>query len=157
MEREHHYKATIEWAGNLGSGTSGYKAYDRAHTIDIAGKTQIAASSDPNFRGDPAKHNPEDLLLSSISGCHMLWYLHFCAVNGIIVTAYRDNAEGTLTMEKDGKGRFTSITLKPQVTITDPAKRDQAIALHHDANAFCFIAQSVNFPVGHEAEILIAE
>ncbi|MBP2293438.1 OsmC family protein [Azospirillum rugosum] len=144
---DHRYSATVTWTGNQGTGTSGYKAYSRDHDIAIPGKPAIAGSSDPAFRGDATRHNPEDLLVASLSACHMLWYLHLCAVNGIAVTAYRDDASGTMT-EGDGRpGRFTEVTLRPHVTIapgSDPAKAD---SLHHEAHEQCFVANSVNFPV----------
>jgi organic hydroperoxide reductase OsmC/OhrA len=96
MAREHHYAVTVEWTGNQGTGTSGYKAYSRAHEIRVAGKPPIPASSDPSFRGDPARYNPEDLLVASLSNCHMLWYLHLCSTAGIVVTGYIDEAQGTM-------------------------------------------------------------
>lgn len=150
---DHRYSATVTWTGNQGSGTSGYKAYSRDHDIAIPGKPVIAGSSDPAFRGDATRHNPEDLLVASVSACHMLWYLHLCAVNGVAVTAYRDDASGTMTEGDGGPGRFTEVTLRPHVTIaagSDPAKAD---SLHHEAHGQCFVANSVNFPIKVEARI----
>src|SRR5688572_17859166 len=115
--KEHIYKATITWTGNQGMGTSEYKAYSRNHTISAVGKKDIEGSSDPSFRGDKSRYSPEDLLLDSISACHMLWYLHVCTVNGVIVTAYTDNATGVMVEEKDGSGQFTAATLNPIVTV----------------------------------------
>ena len=117
--------------------------------------TEIAGSSDPAFRGDPARWNPEELLLASVSACHKLWYLHFCAVSGVVVTDYVDHAEGTMVTEPEGDGRFTEIVLKPQVTI---GAGDAALAekLHHDAHEKCFIANSVNFPIRCEAAVTAA-
>ena len=156
MSKSHRYATTLAWTGNTGEGTAGYRGYERAHEIAVDGKPEILASSDPSFRGDPARWNPEELLLASISSCHQLWYLHLCAVNGVVVTAYRDEAVATMVEGETGGGRFESATLRPHVTITagsDPAK---ALALHHDANAKCFVANSLNFSVGHEATVAVA-
>jgi organic hydroperoxide reductase OsmC/OhrA len=153
MAREHRYSVTIEWTGNQGTGTSNYKAYSRAHEIRIAGKPPIPASSDPAFRGDPARHNPEDLLVASLSGCHMLWYLHLCATAGIVVTEYVDHAEGTMVESPDGSGRFAGVVLKPQITLKPGADLAKAREFHMTAHKMCFIANSVNFPVTHEPEI----
>lgn len=147
--KQHTYSATLRWTGNQGTGTSDYKAYSRNHTIATAGKKDIEGSSDAAFRGDKTRHTPEDLLLDSISACHMLWYLHLCAVNGVIVLAYEDHATAIMTEEKDGSGQFTEATLHPAVTVQHESMIAQANALHHEANKMCFIARSVNFPVHH--------
>ena len=107
QEKTHHYNATVTWTGNAGSGTSGYTAYSREHTIEVPGKPEILASADPTFQGDPARHNPEDLLVASLSGCHMLCYLGLCAKHGIVVTGYVDSAEGTTREQVDGSGSFS--------------------------------------------------
>ena len=146
----HHYKAGVTWTGNLGNGTKSYTSYERSHLINIEGKPVILGSSDPAFRGDKTKHNPEDLLLASLSACHMLTYLHLCAVAGIVVTDYVDKAEATMVETPDGGGHFTEVILKPVVTITNESLIDKANQLHHEANKLCFIARSCNFPVKHE-------
>ncbi len=156
MNKEHQYSVKVTWTGNTGAGTRNYKDFERSHTISVPGKPEIAGSSDPAFRGDKGKHNPEDLLLASISSCHMLWYLHLCAVAGVVVTDYTDNATATMVEAPDGSGRFTGVTLHPVVTITDAAMQDKADLLHKEANWKCFIANSVNFEVGHEARYIIA-
>ena len=148
--KQHSYSATITWTGNQGTGTSDYKAYSRNHIISAAGKKDIEGSSDPSFRGDKSRYSPEDLLLDSISACHMLWYLHLCAVNGVIVLAYEDNATAIMQEEKDGSGQFSEATLNPRVTVHDESMISKANALHHEANKLCFIARSVNFPVHHK-------
>ena len=153
MAREHRYVVTIEWTGDQGTGTSHYRAYSRAHEIRVTGKPPIPASSDPGFRGDPARYNPEDLLVASLSGCHMLWYLHLCATAGIVVTGYIDQAEGTMVENPDGSGRFASVVLKPQITLKPGADLAKAHALHATAHQMCFIANSVNFLVTHEPTI----
>ncbi|MBW8282397.1 MAG: OsmC family protein [Rhizobium sp.] len=145
--KQHEYSVTVTWTGNRGTGTSGYRDYSRDHVISANGKPDIAGSSDPAFRGDSERWNPEELLVGAISACHKLWYLHFCAVSGVVVTEYEDHAEGTMVMDEVGSGRFTDVVLKPRVTITE--KSDPAVAeeLHGDAHEKCFIANSVNFPV----------
>lgn len=148
--KEHHYRATITWTGNKGTGTDHYQNYERSHNIIIENKAIIEGSSDPAFRGDKSLHNPEDMLLSSLSSCHMLWYLHFCSVNNIIVINYNDTAEGIMLEENDGKGRFTEVTLHPHVTVQNQDMVELAIALHKKASEYCFIANSVNFPVIHK-------
>lgn len=146
MKGQHHYTLTVQWTGNRGQGTTGYADYDRSHLISIANKPDILGSSDTPFRGDATRHNPEDMLVSSLSTCHMLWYLHLCADAGVIVTGYTDNPEGTLQEMPEG-GRFTQVTLRPLVTVKDAAMVDKANELHQIAHQKCFIANSVNFPV----------
>ncbi len=150
MEKQHHYVATIQWTGNQGSGTKDYKSYSRDHIILVNNKVEIKASSDPAFRGDPSRHNPEELLVASISACHMLWYLHLCTEAGVIVTTYADKAEGIMNETTTGKGYFSEVVLNPIVTVTDQKMIATANALHKEANAFCFIANSVNFQVHHK-------
>lgn len=153
--KEHNYQATIEWTGNKGEGTSDYKSYERSHSININGKAVIEASSDSSFRGDPSKHNPEELFLASLSSCHMLWFLHLCTVAGVIVTDYVDKALGTMLEEKDGKGRFTEVILNPEVTVTEERMATKLDSIHQKANQMCFIANSCNFPVKHIATYII--
>src|ERR1051325_1935185 len=151
MPREHHYRLTVTWTGNLGSGTSNYKAYSRNHEIQIEGKaTPLAGSSDASFRGDPTRYTPEELLVASLSSCHMLWFLHLCADAGIEVTEYRDTASGCMREHSDGSGEFTSVTLRPHAVLADAARRQETCALHDKAHELCFIARSVSFPVKHE-------
>jgi organic hydroperoxide reductase OsmC/OhrA len=157
MKKEHYYNATIQWTGNTGDGTSNYRSYERTHTISIQGKQTIQGSSDPAFRGDAAKYNPEDLLISSLSACHMLWYLHFCSEAGVIVLNYVDNATGIMVETENGSGHFTEVTLHPTVTVAEASMHDKAYELHYKAHTFCFIANSVNFPVKHNAQINIKD
>lgn len=153
MAREHHYALQLRWTGNKGEGTAGYRDYDRTHEISIEGKPVLTGSADPAFLGDPSLHNPEDLLVASLAACHMLWYLHLCADAGIVVTGYEDNASGTMEQQA-GKAHFTSVVLKPKVTITTGGDVEKAEKLHERASELCFIARSVNFPISHEASIL---
>jgi organic hydroperoxide reductase OsmC/OhrA len=156
-EREHHYRVTTTWTGNLGPGTADYRAYSRNHEIKILGKrTPLEASSDQAFRGDPARYTPEELLVASLSSCHMLWYLHLCADSGIVVIEYEDAATGTMQEHPDGSGEFTKVTLRPRVVITDSASIAKAIALHQQAHSLCFISRSVNFAVAYEPVVVAA-
>lgn len=155
---EHHYAVTIDWTGNTGAGTAGYRGYERRHEIAVPGaaKPPIAGSSDPAFRGDAARWNPEELLVASLAACHQLWYLHLCADAGIVVVAYHDAAEGVMREAADGSGRFARVVLRPQVTVAAGTDVERARALHARAHARCFIASSVGFPVTHEPEIRTA-
>lgn len=155
MERQHQYTLTVKWTGNNGSGTSDYKSYSRAHTVLIANKSDILCSSDPAFRGDKTKHNPEELFVASLSTCHMLWYLHLCAQAGVIVTDYVDNASGIMAENADGSGRFVEVILNPVVTVTDSMMISEANKLHKQANELCFIANSVIFPVSHNPHAMV--
>lgn len=145
----HHYSATINWTGNTGNGTQNYTVYTRDHIISVHGKPEICASSDPAFRGDPTRYNPEELLLASLSSCHMLWYLHLCSQNGVIVTEYTDTATAVMEETTDGSGKFASAMLNPRVVVQHTSMIEKANELHAKANAMCFIANSCNFPVHH--------
>ncbi|PRX54597.1 OsmC family protein [Flagellimonas meridianipacifica] len=149
MKREHNYFTTIRWTGNQGKGTSNYKAFERSYIVSVDNKPDIHGSSDPAFRGDRTKYNPEELLLASLSSCHMLWYLHLCSEAGINVIDYTDNAHATMVETPDGGGRFSKVVLNPRVTISDSSIIERAKKLHLKANEFCFIANSVNFKVDH--------
>ncbi len=157
MNKQHHFTATVLWTGNLGNGTAEYKAYSRNHDISVDGKPTINASSETVFRGDPSRHTPEDLLVSSLSGCHMLWYLHLCATHHVVVTDYVDHAVGVMEENPDGSGQFTSVTLRPRVTVADHTMVEKARSLHADAHRMCFVARSVNFPLQHIPEIICYE
>lgn len=157
MSKDHNYKLTVKWTGNKGSGTSDYKVYERSHQISVENKPDISGSSDPAFRGDKTKHNPEELLVASVSSCHLLWYLHLCAEAGVIVTDYVDNASGIMLETPDGGGHFTEVTLNPNVTVTEESMIEKANELHKRANELCFIANSVNFPVHHNPTFFVKE
>jgi organic hydroperoxide reductase OsmC/OhrA len=145
--KQHNYEIPVEWTGNTGEGTKTYRSYNRNYKISAAGKPEILGSSDPSFRGDPSRYNPEDLLVASLSACHMLSYLHLCAVNHITVLEYRDAALGLMEENTDGSAQFTHVTLRPTVTIATGDDEAKAKALHAQAHHLCFIARSVNFPV----------
>jgi organic hydroperoxide reductase OsmC/OhrA len=145
--KTHHYQVEVRWTGNTGEGTASYRAYDRAHEISVAGKPIILGSSDPAFRGDATRYNPEELLVASLSTCHMLWYLHLCADAKIVVTHYADHPTGIMTETKEGGGQFTEVILNPVVMVRAGSDLALAAQLHEKAHHLCFIANSVNFPV----------
>ena len=150
MLGEHSYVVRTEWTGDRGTGTSGYRDYDRSVTIEVDGKPTLAASADRPFRGDRTKWNPEDLLMAALSECHLLSYLHACVQAGVVVTGYRDEARGVMVQDGRGGGAFREVVLHPQVTVAEPSMVEAALAAHTQAHEWCFIANSVNFLVRHE-------
>jgi organic hydroperoxide reductase OsmC/OhrA len=151
---EHTYRLRLDWEGDPEVGTSDYQVYDRAYRISMAGKPALSGSADPAFRGNPARHNPEDLLLAALSACHMLSYLALCARRGVTVLEYSDEAEAVLTLTADGGGHFASATLHPRVRVAAPEQAPLARELHALAHETCFIASSCNFPVRHESTVV---
>ena len=151
-EKEHRYRSTVVWTGNTGAGTASYKSYERAHTISARGKPEIAGSCDKSFRGDASRWNPEDMLVASASTCHMLWYLHLCAVNDVVVLEYRDEPEGLMIEEANGSGAFSRIVLRPRIRLTATSDEQRARELHHEAHKMCFIANSVKCEIATEPE-----
>ncbi len=151
----HFYAVNIKWVGNTGAGTADYTKYLRDHVVSAIGKVDIAGSADPAFRGDPARWNPEETLVSSIATCHKLWYLHLCCDAGIVVTGYEDHATGEMTMNRDGSGQFSWVHLAPRVMIAKGGDTKLAKALHGKVGAVCFIARSMNFPIKHDAVIMV--
>ncbi|MFG6403417.1 MULTISPECIES: OsmC family protein [unclassified Microbacterium] len=156
MNPEHTYRLRATWTGDRGSGTSGYRDYDRSVTLDVVGKPVLLGSADVPFRGDPDRWNPEDLLLASLAECHLLSYLYACVKVGVVVVGYEDDASATLVEDGRGGGAFTEVVLHPRVTVADASMVDAATAAHVQANEWCFIANSVNFPVRHEPITLVA-
>lgn len=152
MQKTHRYNLNLTWTGNTGAGTSHYRAYERSHSISAGQKPAIHCSSDPAFRGDPTRYNPEEMLVAALSSCHMLWYLHLCADHGVVVTDYVDRPTGIMVETAEGGGHFTEVTLNPVVTVSDAAMLDKANELHHQANKLCFIANSCNFPIQHKPQ-----
>jgi len=149
--KQHNYTIKLTWTGNTGNGTANYRSYERSHVITGVNKPYLQGSSDPAFRGDATRYNPEELLVASLSSCHMLWFLHLCADNGIVVVDYVDEPVGVMVEAEDGSGRFSEVTLKPRVRVTKLEDLDVLEQLHYQANKLCFIANSVNFPVHHQA------
>jgi organic hydroperoxide reductase OsmC/OhrA len=150
MAHAHTYNATVMWTGAAQGPTAAYQSYSREYRVEIPGKPAFRGSADATFRGDPSLYNPEDLLVVALSSCHMLSYLADCARAGVKVVSYEDQASGTMAM-KDKRIRFTEVVLHPRVVIAADGDVDKALALHSQAHAECFIANSVNFPVHHEA------
>jgi organic hydroperoxide reductase OsmC/OhrA len=157
MGKDHHYSIFIKWTGNNGPGTTGYRSYERSHIIAGENKPDIPGSSDPDFRGDESRYSPEDLLVASLSSCHMLWYLHLCADSGIVVVGYEDHAKGIMIEESNGSGRFKEVVLNPVVTVSENSMIPMANELHKRANELCFIANSCNFPVHHQSVCQVSE
>ncbi|MES2560170.1 MAG: OsmC family protein [Bacteroidota bacterium] len=147
MQHEHHYKLTATWKGNKGTGTSNVRMYDRSHTVTIAGKPELFLTTDNPAVGDKTKLNPEDLLVSAVSSCHMLSYLYVCSMEGVVITDYVDNATGVMIELEGGGGSFKEITLNPVCKVAEVSMIEKAIALHHKAHEICYIANSVNFEV----------
>ena len=155
MPHEHRYRLQLSWRGDLGRGTSDYRAYSRAHEIRAEGKAVLLGSADPSFRGDSDRYNPEELLLASLAACHMLWFLHLCTDAGVVVRAYEDQPSALMVVEVSGGGRFREALLQPAVTLAAPADAARLAQLHERAHELCFIANSVNFPV--RCEPLVAK
>lgn len=147
MAHEHNYKLTAEWTGNTGEGTKNVRTYDRSHTVSIQGKPELFLTTDNPAVGDKTKLNPEDLLVSAISSCHMLSYLYLCSMDGIVVTAYTDHATGVMIEHASGGGNFKEVVLNPLVVVANERMVEKAIELHHKAHDICYIANSVNFEV----------
>jgi len=154
-DKRHRYHVRTLWSAGTDGAPRIYDGFSRAHRIEIAGKPAIEASSDPSFRGDPARHNPEDLLVASLSSCHMLWYLVLCVGRKVPILAYEDDAYGIMA-ETPRPGRFLEVVLRPKVTLAKGADKALAAKLHERAHAECFVANSVNFPVRHEASFVEA-
>jgi organic hydroperoxide reductase OsmC/OhrA len=156
MNTEHSFAVSVEWQGNRGTGTSGYKDFSRAVELRSEGKHAILASAAKTFHGDADRWNPEEQLIAALSQCHLLSYLHVATQAGVVVESYTDAATGTLQTNSDGSGALIDVVLRPVVTISAGAPAT-ALALHAEANRLCFIANSVNFPVRHEPRILVLD
>jgi organic hydroperoxide reductase OsmC/OhrA len=155
--KTHSYPIRMRWTGNTGSGTRDYRGYERAHEYSVEGKPVIPGSSDPVFRGDRTRYNPEELLVMSLSSCHMLWYLHLCADNNVVVVDYVDHAIGTMVETADTGGHFVEVVLRPTVTIDAGSDLALAASLHQRAHHVCYVANSVNFPVRCEPQLQSAK
>ncbi len=153
MGKEHQYKLTTVWTGNTGKGTGNYRSYERSLTVMAQNKADILCTSDTAFNSDKTKHNPEELLLASISTCHLLWYLHLCSEAGVTVLEYTDNSTGTMIETAEGGGHFTEVTLYPSIVVSNESMIGKAMELHKAANKLCYIANSCNFPIYHKPTI----
>jgi len=147
---KHLFKAALNWTSNKNQQEQVLRS-TKNHQIKIEGKPILNVSAAKAFKGDPELYNPEDLLLSSLVSCHMMSYLYVCSQNGIEVLEYSDNAEAALEVNPDGSGCFVEVKLKPKIIIANSDKIELALELHKKANQLCFIANSCNFPVLHEA------
>lgn len=134
------HRARVKWSG-------GTREDIRAHTIELA-EQRLAASSAPEFGGNPAKADPEELFVASLSSCHMLWFLALARAEKIGVASYEDEAEGEL----DGKC-FIRVVLRPRVTFDREIDAERVESLHHRAHERCFIANSVSCPVEVEPRL----
>ncbi|MBA2612478.1 MAG: OsmC family protein [Bacteroidetes bacterium] len=152
--KQQQYQLTVKWTGNTGSGTASKDSYERSHEVSVKGKQKLKCSSDSHYKGDKTKNNPEDLLLASLSACHMLWFLHFCAMEGVVVIDYVDNAEGRIIQTTNGAGYFTEVVLNPMVIVQHNSMINKALQLNKKASEFCFIANSMKFPVYNRPSIL---
>ncbi|WP_282032065.1 OsmC family protein [Winogradskyella eximia] len=156
MSIKHTFKATVNWEIIDGESTQNPRNFSRNHEVIIDNKaTPLNVSAAKTFRGDDSLYNPEDLLLSALTSCHMMSYLYVCAQNSIEVLSYTDSAEGDLEVNDKGSGSFKTVRLKPVVTIKDINQKELALRLHKEANSLCFIANSCNFPITHKALILV--
>ena len=153
--KRHEFLVTTEWTGNLGTGTSAYRAYSRNHEVSAPGKATRIAGSSAVAIGDHSRFNPEELLIGALSACHMMWVLHLCADAGIVVTGYADHALGEMAEHPDGAGEFTRVVLRPRMAISDPDRLEDARAMHDRAHHVCCLARSMNFPVEHAAEVTV--
>ena len=151
---DHTYELDVEWQGNRGTGTSGYRDYARDVILSTEGKPHLEGSADPTFRGDASRWNPEELLVAALAQCHLLSYLHMAATHGVVVTAYSDSPVGTMAQQGIG-GHFTRVLLRPVVTVADSSMTEVATRIHREASDACFIASSVNFPVDHEPAVRV--
>ena len=149
MQTKHLFKASLNWTANKPMVDDTKRIYQKNHHIIIEGKPILELSAAKSFKGDPQLYNPEDLLLSSLTSCHMMSYLYCCAQNNIEVVSYSDESEAFLEVNSDGSGRITKVILNPIVYITDPNQIEEANSLHKKANRLCFIANSCNFVVEH--------
>jgi organic hydroperoxide reductase OsmC/OhrA len=154
----HEYHTGLTWTGNTGAGTSSYRSYERSHELTAPdGKPTIQGSSDPAFRGDKSRWSPEDLLVASLSACHMLSFLHRASLAGVNVVEYTDAASGTMKQTSDGGGSVTEVVLHPVVTVKTADMAELCEQLHDEAHARCFIANSVAFTVRHEATVRVLD
>ena len=179
MTATHTYTVDVTWTGAGPTGTTSYTAYSRTHEVATAGRPVLLGSADPEFRGDPARYSPEQLFVASLSQCHMLWFLHLAARDGVVVTGYQDEAVGTMRVESAGAGQFINVVLRPHVTVRIPAPAGsptsapagspasspadapvtdaRLAAVHELAHEHCFVSRSVNFPVLVEPTRIVVE
>lgn len=149
---KHLFKVALNWIKKEPSTDRTIRFYNKTHHISIEGKQDLEVSAAKAFKGDPTIYNPEDLLLSSLTSCHMMSYLYCCTQYKIDVISYTDHSDATLVVNADGSGKIIEVNLFPEVVIADETQIDLALSLHKKANELCFIANSCNFPVYHQAK-----
>jgi organic hydroperoxide reductase OsmC/OhrA len=140
MKKQFRFEVSTQWK-------KGDYKNAKTHLSKIAGKPDLNISAAGEFKGQEDQYNPEDLLLSALSSCHMMSYFYVCQQQGIDIVDYKDNAIGTLELRPDFSGGFTKVQLNPVVTISNPSQERQSIDLHKKAHELCFIANSVNFEI----------
>ena len=147
MKREHEYTLALNWTGDREQSDI---RNDRLYEIQIDGKPKLLGSADKPFFGDPAMYNPEDLLMSALSACHMMSFLYLCRKNKIEIESYSDCPVGILKLNLDGSGQFEKVTLKPKVKVRNLSEASTADELHQLAGKLCFIANSCNFEIVYQ-------
>ncbi|MGZ5038719.1 MAG: OsmC family protein [Usitatibacter sp.] len=145
------HTATVVW--ERGDAAFLDNRYSRRHAIRFDGGAELAGSSSPTVvkppYSDPAAVDPEEMLVASLSSCHMLWFLSIAAQEKFRVDRYEDEAEGVMEKNAEGRMAITRVTLRPSVTFSGerlPTPEDLA-RLHHRAHEECFIASSVKSEV----------
>lgn len=149
MATTHEFHAHLAWQGG-GQGVAWGN-----HRLEWEGRPPVEVSAAPQYKGDPARANPEELFLGAVASCQLLTYLALAPRAGVTVVAYEDRASATLALV-DRKMRIAAVTLRPRITVapgTDVAKARQLVDAAHDG---CFIANSVNCPVTAEPEVVVA-
>lgn len=157
MSKTQNYKLDLSWQGNHGAGTMTHTSYDRNFTTHEGSRPPVLGSSHPAFRGNSERYCPEELLLASLSSCHMLWYLHMCAAHEVVVLEYHDHPVMEMEVKEFGNGDIRSATLSPVVRIASEDQREQAMAMHQRAHQSCFIAKAVNFEIILKPKIVESE
>ena len=152
MKNQHHFKLLLKWKLNQYQNNN---RISRNHSITINHKPILNVSAAKVFKGDAELYNPEDLLLSSLASCHFMSFLYCCSQHKIEILAYTDQAEAILDVKANGSGKITQVFLNPTFTIGDESQKELAINLHKKANELCFIANSCNFPITHQAICII--
>ncbi len=142
------HTATITWpAPSAPSIPFTYETYSRDHVVTWGTGMSTPATAAPEFRGNPALPNPEELLVGAASSCHMLTFLAVAARKGLVVTAYVDKAVGTLAKDERGTMSITEVVLHPVVTFQTEVDAETLAQLHEKAHKGCFIANSVRMPI----------
>lgn len=140
------HRARVEW--RRATPDFAYETYDRTHTIALEGGQTLQGSATPEYKGDAALANPEELLAASLASCHMLTFLAVAAKSRLVVDAYEDQAEATLGKNAAGRMAVVKVVLRPKVTFAgEPPPPEKLRALHEKAHANCMIASSVSCEV----------